>query len=688
MLTKIQKKVVESHSFPYFLRAGAGTGKTEVLVQKVCRILTEERESLSHFAIITFTNKAADEMRERIAKTLWEKGQCTADAKKAQWCYDQYALAHMAQISTIHSFCSALLRQFGMAQGIAPNFKIRSSYWATKATVEEVVSQNSEKEMLLKVPNYKLVSLITEFLEHISAKGISISAVYTVMREMEVEKGNEVHTPVHNMKYQFLLLCTEAYESIRLKKRSDGILSIGDLIYEAAELLSNPAVAALVSKEYQYIFIDEFQDVDAVQFQMIMALLHAGSKLFMVGDEKQSIFRFRGADIQNMRRMEQRLEESQHKVTEMQHNFRTDQALVDIINMIFQHVYTHEGNALQFPRQRLKSPRERKLSYAELPYENRYAEHIVDVIMHLQEETLHHIPLCLHDIAILCRRNSEVAAVAHMLHEAQIPASILGGTGLYRQKEIIDTYRLFQALCYNAWEYQEEILFTDYYQALLCYNKERNLSRYLQQMRQLLDEDSIRAALCFAYEQFSLSRYYECNMRRDALKHLQQLLEIVSELECEAALHPIDFLHMLEYNIQTEKETTKSDEKECETAGVTVCTIHKAKGRAFPVVVIPYCDRPLLQHRDKSSVLLYPEDNSFQFAMDMNRLFPKQTIEDPLYEILQERAQIAHLEEELRILYVALTRAKHKVIALSSKSRKHVLASKQPSFAKWLAPIL
>ena len=156
-LTKQQSHIVGSNEYPMYLRAGAGTGKTEVLVQKILHILRTDRSvSLSNFAIITFTNKATEEMQGRISDALFrewlDKGSnSNSDSLNVD-------TVNMVDISTIHSFCERLIHRFGLQINVAPNFKVKSFRKETSAIVSSVVNEYCDNPLLADIPAYSMES--------------------------------------------------------------------------------------------------------------------------------------------------------------------------------------------------------------------------------------------------------------------------------------------------------------------------------------------------------------------------------------------------------------------------------------------------------------------------------------------------------------------------------------------------
>ena len=258
-LTSKQQAIVALDQYPLYLRAGAGTGKTEVLIQKILYILNEQKEaSLKNFGIITFTNKATDEMRNRLSESLYKEWfalmQGGTSNPHMDFLRSQAEITNMIDICTIHGFCERLLRKHGLSIGIPLNYKIKSFRRDTTEILNNIVSSHFENLLLKGIPQYRISKLIDILLTNNSNHGIVI----------EDSSAFTFNTPDNaywnDFKRFYLNLYLEAYKQIESRKIELNILTPNDLIRKAVLLLSDDYIATKVAEQYHYLFIDEFQD--------------------------------------------------------------------------------------------------------------------------------------------------------------------------------------------------------------------------------------------------------------------------------------------------------------------------------------------------------------------------------------------------------------------------------------------
>lgn len=677
-LTKAQERAASCKTYPCFLTAGAGTGKTLVLVDKIGRLVAAG-ESLEHIAAITFTNKATDELRDRLYRDIYTRWQ----TEQTEHLRMQAEMCAAAPISTIHGFCDRILRSYGTAIGISPGFRVTSFREQAQAIAEAVFNQHRDDPALEFLRQYRIVDLVLLLMTDNNNRGTELT------RELVAQFA--FNTPdnefFNRFKQAFVQIYLEAFEQIEREKVSRNILTLTDTIKRTAELLRDPLTAARVAAQFSYVLVDEFQDVDRSQYEIITTLIRAGTKVFIVGDEKQSIFRFRGADVQNVAAMQAGLSMLNIKTMEIAENFRADSPLIDVVNRVFQHSYTYAGKPIPFPNNSLMAPKTAGTPASEKPFELIFNEHVINVVQRLlQCEKLHGQPIQPGEIAVLCRNNADIDRVAVQLKASGVPAEVFGGRGFYRSCEVIDTCKLLRAILYKDETSTAELMFTDYYLALKRNANGFEMKIFLQQLDAILRQSTIDNALLFAYEKSGILDYYRSEQRHQAAANLGKLRSLVQEKMETEWLQPIGFLEYLELMIRSKKEEDEAEVPCTERSGgfVTISSVHKAKGLTFPVVVIPNCDKQLIRPISHPKIIFDCTHGSPQLAFDHTAIDRNSKTPDKDYLALLNDELMANLAEELRILYVAMTRARHKVIALTDKHRRDVLGERKITWAGWL----
>lgn len=698
--TEVQNKVIEGDIYPNYLKAGAGTGKTEVLVRKIMHIIANKEDvGLDNFAIITFTNKATDEMRERLSESFyyeWLKHKKIAGRmgkiKTEEFMRKQVEISNMLYISTIHGFCEKLLRKYGLHIGIPSNFRIASIRKNVTDIINNVVNKYQHEEVLRYVPQYKVVELLDILLRDNHNKGILFNR--ETVEGFVFDTANNSYW--NNFKKLLLEMYVEIDERIEAFKYSEDILTTDDLIKKAAELMNNEYVLRKASQKYKYLFIDEFQDTNKDQFNLVKSLMDNGTNVFLVGDEKQSIYAFRGSDIQNSIDMSMIISEIKHNEkgdlseTVMNENFRTDYLLLEKINKIFEHNFQFSGSKLNFPNMRLEKIKELKTSdkSEDRPLRISFESDIIDVINHLvKNEKISGKNITYSDITVLCRSNFDLDNLAGKLKAAKIPVEVVGGKGFFKSKEIIDTYKLFNSIINTSEVYRTELYFTDYYKAITENDENIDFNKFLYELETVFREDTVEGIINFIYSESHIEEYYRSKDMYQEIANLQKLKDKARDLMDKEFMQPIQFLEYLNVMIMTNQEEDDADiaDIEKDNGVVSLYSIHKAKGLAFKVVIIPCFDKRLNRPVIYPKIILKNKQNEKRMLAIGHDFFKDDVKdEDKDYEELLDIKTLEFLEEELRILYVALTRPENMLVLLCDNSKQKLEKDKkQKNFASW-----
>ncbi len=303
---------------PALVVAGAGSGKTRVLTQRIVRLIEEGHAFPGEILALTFTNKAAKEMRERVRRALEKLSPEVADE---------------IVLSTFHSAGVRWLRQLGYLIGVPAQFSIFDDS-DQNTLVKECLKECglSDEELAPK--------FILENLDRLKNEGIN-PAKHNFL---------EIRYPAHREKLKTL---AQLYEK---KKLEAAALDFGDLLLKILELLTDhPTAREELQQRYNYILVDEYQDTNAVQYNILKLLSEKHQNLFVVGDEDQSIYKWRGADIRNIREFEKDFPTG--KIYKLEENYRSTQSILNVANAVIKHnlqrrdktLFTHasEGELVQ-----------------------------------------------------------------------------------------------------------------------------------------------------------------------------------------------------------------------------------------------------------------------------------------------------------------------------------------------------
>ena len=682
-LTKQQSHIVGSNEYPMYLRAGAGTGKTEVLVQKILHILKNEPKiKLSNFVIITFTNKATEEMQGRISSALF--GEWISKGSNDTCDLENLETVNMVDICTIHSFCERLIHRFGLQINVAPNFKVKSFKKETAHIISSVVNEYCGNPLLSDIPAYAIERLVSVFLSNNSNRGLRI----------DEKLSNVLSKPAPENQYwnAFKVLFLEIYNRVEKEveesKQNYNVITPNDLIRLTADLLRIPSVVKRVSEKYRYVFIDEFQDTNKDQFNLVDCLIKNGVKVFLVGDDKQSIYAFRGADVQNSQKMHSLVKKENKKGSKeyLSENFRSTREIIAVVNDIFSHTFTFNGNKLDFPVEPLETPSCAVSDPSTTPILFEYEKPIKDIIQDILEGTIIQGRCAQYgDIAILCRRNFDLDRIASELKLAGIPTCVVGGKGFYKTQEVIDTYKLLNAIIIGSESAMNEVKFTDYYKAI----QDQNIDQLIEEMEGILRVETVDTSLTQLYERSGILNYYRQRNNYQAVSNLLKLNELAQTLMDRDNMQPLQFVEYLYIMISTNQEEDEADIPEIERNNgvVSLYSIHKAKGLSFPIVVIPNCDNKLNRPITKPKIILDLKSEqpalAFNFESISQSLMP-----DSEYNRLLDANVREQLEEEIRVFYVACTRAEKQIIIANTKSKAQVMQTLQyrdyASVSRWL----
>ena len=384
-LNEQQKQGVFTTEGPVLLLAGAGSGKTRVLTHRIAYLIEEMGINPYQIMAITFTNKAAGEMRARLASTLGEE------------------LASSVHASTFHSACVQILRRSIERLGYGSDFAIYDADDSRKLMKSCLADCNvSEKQF----PPRGIVQEIS------NAKDAMISP-----EEMWEDAGEDYRKQT----------VARLYAAYQRHLRESNALDFDDIIYLTVELFRRfPEELAKYQYRFPYVLVDEYQDTNHAQYQLISLLTHASGNLCVVGDDDQSIYRFRGATIENILGFEEEFPDC--TVIRLEQNYRSTQNILDAANSVIanntgrksKHLWTNAGAG-------------EKITWYRAADESDESAYVSDTILKQVKAGEKYS-----DHAILYRMNAQSNMLERALVHKGIPYRIYGGTRFYDRKEIKD----------------------------------------------------------------------------------------------------------------------------------------------------------------------------------------------------------------------------------------------------------
>lgn len=602
-LNKEQKEAVEQINGAILILAGAGTGKTKTITYRIANMIENKKISPYNILALTFTNKASNEMKERVKNLIGE------EAKKCT-------------ISTFHAFGLRLLRVYYDYIGYKENITVYDT-----DDQKKVIEELDRRHNILNNINTDIGTLLGYF---------------SNFKELELVKNpNALDNYLENVpKKNFIIHLFNLYEKTL---KENNAIDFSDILYLTKQLLENKEILNKVQERYKYIMVDEYQDTNQIQFRIIKKIADKYENICVVGDDNQSIYKFRGADITNILSFNQTYPNA--KVIKLEQNYRSTKVIIDSSNRVI------ENNKAKTNKELWTANEKRELVKV-LQCSDNYAEgrKVCEEIKKLVKKGYSY-----NDITILYRTNAQSRIFEDKFLRENIPFKIFGGLSFYDRLEIKDMIS-FLKLFYNP---NDDIAlmrvlntpkkrigdvslerlreFAEKYDISLFeslrYAKEINLTNVAKEeiekfyflikrsQSKLESGTEIVKILENFLEETHYFDFIQSNIKyrenyEDRCENIEEFKLLITEMKDKSSDNG-DKLGMLLEEISLKKSIR--DEEESLNA-VKLMTIHNSKGLEFPVVFV------------------------VGMVKDVFPSFRCQTEED--------------LEEERRICYVALTRAK------------------------------
>lgn len=669
-LNEAQVKAVTFGQGPLLIVAGAGTGKTTVITRRIAWLIGQGLAKPEEILALTFTDKASGEMEERVDKLL--------------------PLGYVnVWVSTFHSFGEKVLKDYALDIGLSNDFKL-----LTQAEQWMLVRNNLSKFDLdyyrpLGNPTKFIHSLLQHFsrakdeeiypedyLKYAESKTLDTGAGEFLKKskskskkKKEVVEEASADTEVEAAR---LMEVAKAYQTYQQLLHDNGAMDFGDLINYTLKLFKQrPHVLEQFRKKFKYILVDEFQDTNYAQYELIKLLAVPANNITVVGDDDQSIYKFRGAAVANILKFKEDYPKSQEIFLTM--NYRSYQNILDTAYSFIQLnnpdrlevKLAKKGKSLS---KQLKSGREGVGEIGYLTYEsqNDEAEGVIKKIIDIKKEK----SAAWSDFAILVRANSQAIPYLQTLKRYQIPFEYVANKGLYSEPIILDVLSYLRLLDnYHESEALYRVLNFDNFRVpaddlskMLFFANKKTISLYeamqsyrtiplsqaagkiIEDLQGFLNTHTVLARTKSAAEVYVRiindlginEKLAHPAMVREA-QYLTTFYHRLQRFEQDTSDHSLNsFLKYLQLEIDAGEEGQMPEDTEEGPDTVKIITAHSAKGLEWPYVfVVQLVDRR------------FPSTERHE-AIEL----PQELIK----EVLPQGD--AHLQEERRLFYVAITRAK------------------------------
>jgi DNA helicase-2/ATP-dependent DNA helicase PcrA len=663
-----QRAAVTHDLGPLLIVAGAGTGKTTVIARRIAWLLETGRARPSEILALAFNEKAAAEMQERVDEIV------------------PYGYADV-HIATFHAFGEEVLQGFGMEIGIAPGFTLLD-----QAGQAMFLSERLEE---LGLKHYAPLSHPTKYLEELAgffnrAKDEPLwpEAIQAYARGREARRAEDA---VVRDEAERLLELAGAYERYDALLWRNGFLDFGDLLALTLTLFdASPAALRHFQDRYRYILVDEFQDTNPVQFRIVQRLAAEHRNLAVVGDDDQSIYRFRGAHLQNILDFETTYPDATRIV--LRSNYRSTREILRVARRLIVENKDRLETRRGFSKELLASRSGPEPRIRELASE---AEEADTVAREIEAAVAEGRRRC-RDVAILVRNNRHAEPFLRALDARGVPYYFSGSRGLFQRPEVKELIALLHALFQETRQEYLYLLAREGYgvpeddlarlthalavepgglRALFARASEGRMAfevseearaalrRLMEDLRELraFARDHRTGEVVYHYldrrgilRELAASRNFEDEVRA---RNIVKFFSIIRSFEAVAVFDraPL-FLRHLDALVAHGEDPAVA-ELDAEADVVQVLTIHKAKGLEFPVVYLVQAatDRFPTRHR--------PRGIEIPAAL--------------VAGVLEGSAM--HKEEERRLCYVALTRAKDELVATYAVHYTGTTRARKPS---------
>jgi DNA helicase II / ATP-dependent DNA helicase PcrA len=627
-LNSVQKQAVENTEGPNLILAGAGSGKTRVLTHKIAYLIERKKVKPENILAMTFTNKAANEMKDRVFQLLNKKD-------TGLW------------IGTFHSVFARILRKKCEKIGYQRNF---------------VIYDESDQRSVIKTVINELEFDTDSSLKPNSIKS-KIKFVKNSNRSLEdLQSSGEIY---HDEIFENIYNCYEKHLS------KNNAMDFEDLLLKSMDLFKRfPSVSEYFQNIFKYILVDEYQDTNRLQYELIKILGGKKRNISVVGDDDQSIYRWRGAEIRNILDFEQDYPDC--KIFRLEQNYRSNENILKIAHSIIRHNISRMEKELW-----TKNEAGENVSLAMTRDGTNEANYVVQKIIEETQRNQRNFS----DFAVLYRINAQSRSFEEIFSNNGIPYIVIGGIRFYERKEIKDVLAYLRVLVNQndsvslkrIINYPARSIGETTVMKIEKYCSQKNLSLFnglkeidnidkiqknkkiiiadfyklLKKYVDLKDSISFSELIKYLIEDLGIRRLLKEEGTVESLNRLENIMELINSIDDFLKNHPDQ---SLEHYLENIALITDVDNWDKSSNVVSLLTLHSAKGLEFPVVFIT-------------------------------------GLEEGLFPLSRQMDNDENLEEERRLFYVGATRAEEKLYLTVAKYRRQYGETTQGNISRFLTEI-
>lgn len=643
-LNKEQQEAIKFGNGPLLIIAGAGTGKTTVISERIKYLIFSKKVKPNEILALTFTEKAAREMEERVDVAM------------------PYGYTQM-WIMTFHSFCDRILRREALHIGLDPKYKLMSEAESVQLLRKNLFKLDLNYFRPLGNPNKFLSGMLQHFSrlqDEDVAPNQYVDWVNLKFKIKNLKLSDD--EKIEYEKYKELAYAYKMYDEIKTR---ESVLDFGDLIVKTLKLFRDrPNILAEYQKQFKYLLVDEFQDTNYAQNELTKLLAGRNGNITVVGDDDQSVYRFRGAAVSNIIQFRKNFPKT--KVIVLTKNYRSTQEILDRSYDLIQFNNPDRLEVVEKIDKKLRSQVAKDGEKIEFIHSDRVeneAEGIAKKIIELITIALNY-----KDIAILVRANNHSEPIMRALGRNGIPYQFLGPGRLFKQPEIVDLISYLKIL----YDFTDSVSFyrllsIDHFGItgrelveLGNYARKNNVSLFEsaeaiggEKVKKLLEiinkhldlvkKESAGQLLYLFLEETGLLQKLLSPESAEAENRAKNISKFFDKLKTYEADHDdssitavVDYLDL---SMELGESPLANNEDWSDINAVNILTVHSAKGLEFPVVFIVNLVGQRFPTMERREQIPIPD------------------------ELIKEVLPVGdyHLEEERRLFYVGMTRAKEKL---------------------------
>ena len=645
-LDKFQAQAVKHGKGPLLIIAGAGTGKTTVITKRINYLITKRKVNPQNILALTFTEKAAYQMQERVDILL------------------PYGYTNL-WIHTFHSFCERILRDEAHSMGLDPNYKLISESESILLMKQNIFNLGLKIYRPLGNPT-KFLEAILQHFSRLKDEDITPKEYLSwAQKQKSEEKG------------QYIEL-SKAYQEYEKLKTKNSMMDFADLISNTLSIFrKRKNILKKYQQQFKYILVDEFQDTNYAQNELAILLAGDDKNITVVADDDQSIYRFRGAAVSNVLQFKKSFPST--KIVTLINNYRSTQTILDSSYKLIQNNNPNRLEVIEKINKKLKSNtslKENEIVFLQSQRVEDEAEEIAKMIRELDKNYEYK------DFAILVRANNHAQAITTALQRNKVPYQFLGPGQLFAREEIkdliayltfltnlSDSVSLFRVLSMEVFDIPYIEL-----NYLLSFSKRKNVSLFetlnegnlnflklqtqkklenfkkmaIRHLEQSKKQDAGQILYYFLidsklYEKYKIIETVKAERQaQNIAKFFDRIRNFETQRQNSNIFIIVDWLNLM---MQLGDSPTASDIDLIEDNAVNILTVHSSKGLEFKVVFLVNLVSDRFPTRERSEKIPLPQEI--------------------IKEKLPQNVDF-HLQEERRLFYVGMTRAREKLIFTAS----------------------